>query len=35
VAEVVETGAGVTHIAPRDLVVVPWHASSSPSVPRL
>jgi threonine dehydrogenase-like Zn-dependent dehydrogenase len=25
VAEVVETGAGVTHIEPGDLVVVPWH----------
>ena len=25
VAEVVETGEGVTHIQPGDLVVVPWH----------
>jgi threonine dehydrogenase-like Zn-dependent dehydrogenase len=25
VAEVVETGAGVTHVQPGDLVVVPWH----------
>jgi threonine dehydrogenase-like Zn-dependent dehydrogenase len=25
VAEVVETGAGITHVEPGDLVVVPWH----------
>ncbi|PWR24150.1 zinc-dependent alcohol dehydrogenase [Zavarzinia aquatilis] len=27
VAEVVETGPGVTHVGPGDLVVVPWHIS--------